>query len=320
MNIIDTFSNSKILCIGDIMLDEYIYGNVERISPEAPIPVLLVKDEKIQLGGAGNTARNIVALGAQVTFCSIMGNDAASIEMLRLLKEEPRITAYMTLDKHRKTIRKTRYIAGSQQMLRADREMIHWLSQDQEVAFVKLIKQEIIKHEVIVLSDYNKGLLTKTVLQETLRAANDANIPVIVDPKSRSAYYYAGATVITPNAKEFDVLISKEENKSIGERARMDMEGYRIGNILLTRGSEGMTLITPSFTKHIEARAHEVYDVSGAGDTVVATLAVAMASGLLLSDAANLANIAAGIVVGKRGTATVSCNELKEALCNMKNP
>lgn len=317
MENLDKFNDANILCVGDVMLDEYVYGEVNRISPEAPIPVLNVTKETIQLGGAGNTARNIAALGAHVTFCSVVGEGDATIEILRLLKNEPRITAYIANDKHRSTIRKTRYIAGSQQMLRADREKVQSLSEDQERALIKLVKEEIPRHDILVLSDYGKGVLTKALLQVVIEAANEAKIPIIVDPKEKSAYYYAGATVITPNVKEFDTLIVNEKNRSIVERARMDMVGYRIENILLTRGSEGMHLIAHNFDRRFTALAHDVYDVSGAGDTVVATLAVALAAGFEMIKAVELSNIAAGIVVGKRGTATVSQNELRSKWLRM---
>lgn len=308
----DKFPEVNILCVGDIMLDEYVYGEVNRISPEAPIPILNVKDVALQLGGAGNTARNMAALGARVTFCSIIGDDEDGSKILRLMKDESRITPYILLNKHRQTIKKTRYVAGSQQMIRVDREKMQSLSQDQAGALTKLIEQELPKHDILVISDYNKGVLTDGVLTAAINEANKALITVIVDPKIRPTSIYAGATIITPNWHEFEAMDSIYNSAVIHQRARDIMNRFKIKNMLITRGDKGVSIICEDYTKHLPAMAHEICDVSGAGDTVVATLAVAMASGAYRIDSVKLANLAAGIVVGKRGTATVSREELTE--------
>jgi len=314
---IERLCGTRILCVGDVMLDRYIYGDVERISPEAPIPVLKVRDERSMLGGAGNVVRNLSALGAEVSFVSVIGEDDAGAEIVELLGELGGTTACLVRDKGRRSTVKTRYVGMNQQMLRADLETDQVLNLACQDEVIKHIRSLLCNAQVLVLSDYGKGVLTPEVCRIAIEDARDLNIPVIVDPKGRNYYRYGGASVITPNRRELAEAtgVVLDSDAAIVDSARGLMSQFNISSVLVTRSQHGMSVVDGDrAVTHLPAEAREVFDVSGAGDTVVSTLAAAMAAGFSLVDAAGLANIAAGLVVGKIGTAVVYRDELSAKL------
>ncbi len=314
---IERFSDVSILCIGDLMLDRFIYGSVERISPEAPIPVFKQEKEDSMLGGAGNVVCNIVSLGASCCFLSVVGDDDTGHQLVRLVGEEARIEPYLVTEKGRISTHKTRYIAGNQQLLRSDREAVTAIHEESRDTLLQIARDEIPRHDVVILSDYAKGVLTPELIKALIKIANKTDIPVMVDPKHRDFSIYKGAFLISPNLKELctashhDALSSEE---AIAEAAQTLIKKHHINHLLVTRGREGMSLCSPKEATHISAQAREVFDVSGAGDSVIATLATAYACGCSLPEAARLANLAAGIVVGRLGTATIYRTDLKTAL------
>lgn len=314
---VDRFGEAHVLVIGDVMLDRFIYGSTARISPEAPIPVLAVEKELTMLGGAGNVVRNIATLGGSTTFVSVVGNDDVGTAITKLTAKEPRVYPYLLTDNGRISTEKSRYIAGTQQMLRADMEMSTPLAERYQSQIIDIVRQEAPRHLAIVLSDYGKGVLTEKLVHEVIAIAKAVNVPVIVDPKSNDFSRYANSFLVSPNQKElasaFGVDLKQEED--VLDAARILMRANEIDNILVTRGAGGMLLV-PSDGKPfaVTARAREIYDVSGAGDTALATLAVALGSGCDLREAVCLSNTAAGIVVGKVGTATVYRTDLKTEL------
>ena len=317
-SLIDHFDRAKIMCVGDVMLDRFVYGQVERISPEAPIPVIRHDHETMMLGGAGNVVRNIISLGASCAFISVVGTDDTGRTIMGLTGKQERLEPYLLSDGKRVSTMKTRYVAGSQQLFRCDQESLEPIDATLRDDILEIISHELPKYQAVILSDYNKGVVTPELCRAIIDAANAANIPVIIDPKSRDFSLYAGAWLVTPNQKELEATSFGEllrTEYAIEERARALMQQHRIRNMLITRGAKGMMLICENGDAHvIGTRAREVYDVSGAGDTVIATLAVALASGCELKVSAELANSAAGIVVAKMGTATVYRTDLKTAV------
>jgi D-beta-D-heptose 7-phosphate kinase/D-beta-D-heptose 1-phosphate adenosyltransferase len=316
-SLFESFPTTRILCVGDIMIDCFIKGKISRISPEAPIPVLHTQDEMVILGGAGNVVRNLEALGASVTFLSVVGDDREATSLETLLKTLPKVTFSLLKDKTRTTTLKTRFIADNQQVLRTDREHISPIHESLEDKLINLFKQEISKHDLVILSDYAKGVLTPRGLQALIKEAKAHNKPVLIDPKGRDYTRYNGATLLTPNHHELIAAmgISSDSDKDLVEAAQKALKLYDLQAIIVTRGAQGMTLVKPSGSiEHLPTKALEVFDVSGAGDTVIATIAIALAAGATHSEATSLANTAAGIVVGKVGTAVVHPQELLEAL------
>lgn len=314
---VERLASGRVLCAGDVMLDRYVYGDVERISPEAPIPVLRVEAEMPVLGGAGNVARNVGALGGFVRLLAVIGSDDSGAEVRTLLEREERVAPALFVDESRRTTIKTRYIAARQQVLRADRESDGDVSNGIRAALLGLAAKEARDCGVVVLSDYGKGVLTPDSIRGLIAAAKSAGRPVIIDPKGRDFSRYRGATVITPNRRELAEATGMpvDSDDAIVAAARRVIETCGIESILVTRSEEGMTLVPGrASVLHVPAEAREVFDVSGAGDTAVATLAVAMAAGISLADAVRLANAAAGIVVGKVGTAVVHADELMAVL------
>lgn len=314
--IINDFSKARVLCVGDVMLDKFVYGHVERISPEAPIPVFAIKDEQVMLGGAGNVTRNLVSLGAHTVLVSVIGNDKIGRDVAAMIGKEERILPYLITEPSRITTTKTRYVAGSHQILRADHEVQTSINEDTARMLLDSVISELDKVDVVLLSDYGKGVLTRQVLHDIIAAAREKNKPVVIDPKSRDFSLYHGATVISPNLNELTNAATRDlkGDEEIVDAARQLMKTYDIGNILVTRSKEGMTLVTPTEAHHIRARSHEVFDVSGAGDTAIATLALSIATGLPIAYSAELANIAAGVVVGKVGTAIITQQDLQTEL------
>jgi len=302
-----SFAGARVLVVGDAMLDRYWFGEVERISPEAPVPIVKIDHEEERAGGAANVARNAAALGAQVTLLSVVGADEPGARLEALLKRE-HIHPQLHHDRGIKTTVKLRVIAGrKQQLLRVDFET----SPSHEVLASKLrdFKRILGDIDAVILSDYGKGGLTHIV--KMISMARRAGKKVLVDPKGEDYSRYSGATLITPNRAEFrQVAGGWNGERELTERAQKLRHKLGVQALLVTRGEEGMTLFEDRMRFHVRTQAREVSDVSGAGDTVIATLAVALAGGARMKEAVRLANRAAGIVVGKFGTAVVSPSEL----------
>ncbi|MBI4471963.1 MAG: D-glycero-beta-D-manno-heptose-7-phosphate kinase [Acidobacteria bacterium] len=300
-----------IIVVGDVMLDEFIWGKVRRISPEAPVPVVEVVNETYGLGGSGNVAANIHALGGTAIPIGIIGKDAASERLTGLLQKSG-IEVSGLIHDDRPTTLKTRIIAHNQQVVRADRESRKALSPDMNAQLAQHFFQRLPEAHAIIVSDYDKGVANRELLSQILPKAKSAGIPVFLDPKVHHADYYRPVTVITPNQREAELLTGLAiENDGVLEQAgRKLIERFECAYALITRGEEGMSLFSAAGSRHLPTFAREVFDVTGAGDTVIATLALAHAGGASMEEAAILANHAAGIVVGKVGTATVSRHEL----------
>ncbi len=298
---------ARVLVVGDVMLDRYWFGDVSRISPEAPVPVVKVERSEERPGGAANVARNIAALGARIALLSVVGADEAGASLARLLAEAS-IDASLHEDAQLNTTVKLRVLGRQQQLLRIDFEN----APTHEVLQAKLadFQQRIVACDVVILSDYGKGGLTH--ITEMIRLAREYKKPVLVDPKGDDYTRYQGASIITPNRAELREVVgrwtSEEDLLARVTRLRNDLG---LDGLLLTRSEEGMTLFSDAGAVHEPALAREVYDVSGAGDTVIATMAVMLASGLTMAESMVWANRAAGVVVGKLGTATCSIDELK---------
>ena len=316
-SITDEFGGKRIVVLGDVMLDEFIWGRVRRISPEAPVPVVEVDRQTLALGGAGNVVSNLVALGASPTPIGVIGDDLDAERLRHAFRELSVSSDRLVIDATRPTTVKTRIIAHNQQVVRADRESRAPIAAQVEDRVVDGFGGEIRAADAIVVSDYGKGLLTPRLLSQTLQAARERGLIVCLDPKMRSFVNYQPVTVITPNNQEAAEAsgIAIEDEQSLAEAGCKLIASIDCRAVLVTRGEEGMTLFTdggPAGVNltHIPTVAREVYDVTGAGDTVIATLALALAGGASLEEAAVLANHAAGVVVGKVGTASVTREEL----------
>jgi D-glycero-beta-D-manno-heptose-7-phosphate kinase len=299
-------SQVKVLVVGDVMLDRYWFGEVDRISPEAPVPVVRVGRREDRLGGAANVARNVRALGAQVTLVGIIGRDEPGREVLELVSRDGIAPHLIDQEDHPTTL-KLRVLGRQQQMVRVDFE-----EQPSAACVSQLTDQAaalIADHDVVVLSDYAKGALGQ--VQRLISKAVELGVPALVDPKGSDYSRYHGASLLTPNRSEMQLAVGAwQDEQELTERAQALRERLSLGALLVTRSEQGMTLFEASGRKHIDAEAHEVFDVSGAGDTVLATLAVVRAAGAPWSDAIRWANKAGGIVVGKLGTSTVTAEEL----------
>jgi D-beta-D-heptose 7-phosphate kinase/D-beta-D-heptose 1-phosphate adenosyltransferase len=314
---VDRLKTARVLCIGDVMLDHYVYGQVERVSPEAPIPVLWIEREMKTLGGAGNVLRNLRALGAAASFISVVGNDEAGREIGRLVEAQDGAEAHVLVQPQRTTTVKTRYIAGNQQLLRADRESAIPLDPYIREDMLRLARELVADHSVVVISDYAKGVLTEGVALEIIRAAREAGARVIVDPKGGDHIRYRGADLVKPNRRELahatGMPVATDDEIIAASRSLIERCGFNA--VLASLGAEGSVLVSAAGSADVQrAEVREVFDVSGAGDTVVAVVAAALAVGVGLIDAARLGNVAAGIVVGKIGAAVVYESELTAAL------
>ncbi len=317
LSIIESFDTTSILVVGDVMLDQFIYGNAGRISPEAPIPVLAITDERSMLGGAGNVIRNLSSLGASATFVSLLGEDATARTIHQLIAEEDNITASFVTEQARRSTVKTRYIADTQQLLRADHEDCSMLLPASEQSILAACEKALPEHQLLVLSDYAKGMLSPSLTKQLIALGNKHQKPVFIDPKQWDISLYNGASLLCPNEKEAQLLHHGDftNDAEMIEVVAGWCKEQHIAHILVTRGAKGMMLINKDgLVCHIKAQNREVYDVSGAGDTVLATLATATAAGTSMADAALLANHAAGIAVGRLGTATVHRTDLKTAI------
>lgn len=314
-DLIGNFAAAKVLLIGDIMLDRFIYGGVGRISPEGPIPILSIQRENEMLGGAGNVLANMQALGCQCDIISVIGADAAGATIKGLISQNRGLIE----DVNRPSILKTRYIAQNQQLLRVDHEKSLAISPEIEKQILDKATALVKDKKVLVLSDYGKGILTDGLTKGLIKLAEDNNIIVIVDPKGKDFSKYAGATIITPNKKELSEAVNNcavSSDQDVELAAKNIIENYNIQAVIATRSEDGISVIGHEAPLHIGTKAQEIYDVSGAGDTVVATVAVALAAGADFAQAAELANIAGGLVVAKMGTAIITKEELQDAACN----
>lgn len=310
---LECLDSAVVACAGDIMLDRFVYGAVNRISPEAPIPVLRLESQHAALGGLGNVVRNLGALGCRSRLFAVTGQDEAGEEIQALMREVPGCQAYLLKEPSRATPVKTRYIAHGQQLLRADRESTETADPAVIRSLVQSFASGLSDCSVVLLSDYAKGTLKGAHAQEFIGAARAAGKPVVVDPKGLAFERYRGATVIKPNLKELaeaaGMAVVDAASQEAACRKLLDITAAQF--ILLTRGAAGMLLVSPDRPPvQFASPAREVYDVSGAGDTVAAVLAAALGSGATPAEAAGLASVAAGIVVGKIGTAVVDRTEI----------
>ncbi|MDA8138403.1 MAG: bifunctional D-glycero-beta-D-manno-heptose-7-phosphate kinase/D-glycero-beta-D-manno-heptose 1-phosphate adenylyltransferase HldE [Desulfobacteraceae bacterium] len=317
-DVISSFAKAEVVVVGDTMLDRYIWGKVRRISPEAPVPVVQSQRTTETLGGAGNVAFNLASLGCPVTVVGLCGPDSAA-QALRALLTLKGITDQLVVDERRPTITKTRIMAQMQQILRLDDESTQAIASDVAAEVQARFVEALRKCRAVIISDYGKGLFNdEAFVQGLIRAARQQGLPVLVDPKGIDWQRYHGATGITPNTAELEAVagVSLEENETrLVDYAKQVRAKYSLDWLLVTRGAQGMCVIDPqSAPVLIPAQAREVYDVSGAGDTVIATMAAALAIGLPLVEAARTANLAAGIVVGKLGTQPILASELNTAL------
>jgi rfaE bifunctional protein kinase chain/domain len=318
LRVIEQFKNKKILVIGDVMLDKYIIGDVSRISPEAPVQVVKVTAEGFAPGGAANVANNLSALGGSSFMVGVVGQDSTKDTLFREFAKRNINVDGIFIDKTKPTIQKVRILAMGQQLLRFDYEKVDGVDKSIEKGILDFVKEKINEIDAIIVSDYSKGIITKDLMQNLTELAKSKNKILVIDPKPKHVNFYKGATLITPNNKEASRMTDIEEKSDedmlkIGDELlkRLDAE------ILITRGEKGMSLFEKnSNVTHIPTKAKEVYDVTGAGDTVVAALTLALASGATTKEAAIIANHAAGITVGKVGTSAVSIDEVKESLEN----
>lgn len=315
---IERFAAAKVVVLGDVMLDRYVYGEVSRVSQEAPIPVLRVGRETPMPGGAGNVANNLAALGAEARLIGLIGDDEAGHTLQQFTPNGAgRLINHLVVDPDRRTTVKTRFVAAGQQLLRADEEDVSVPSRTSEDGLLRRLDEALTDAGVLVISDYAKGVLSDEVLRSAIDRARAAGCQVIADPKRAALSAYAGAHLLKPNRAELAAAtgLTLDDDDAVVEAARRVMAEAGVNAMLISRSELGVTLVeTGEDARHWRAEAREVFDVSGAGDTVVAVMACAMAAGSTLAEAAYLANVAAGIVVGLLGTATVSQDQLAAAL------
>ncbi len=312
------FKNRKILVIGDLVLDRYIWGKVSRISPEAPVPVVEVTNENFLLGGASNVANNIVSLEGHVTVVGIVGRDRAG-DILKELLDKKGISCCV-FDDLRPTTVKTRVIAHNQQVVRFDREDKNKVSGKTLKALIEYIRKAILEHDAVIISDYKKGVVSSELVQEVVKASRPENKFIAVDPKTGHFHCYKGVSLITPNLVEASLGsgIEIKDEKSLLKAGKILLKKLPCRAVLITRGEEGMSLFERGKVVHIPTVARHVYDVTGAGDTVVAAFTLAYASGATMQVAALIANHAAGIVVGEVGTATATPAKIMKSIKNSK--
>lgn len=309
--ILDSFKNIKIGVVGDLMLDDYIIGVVDRISPEAPVPVVNVKEERFVLGGAANVVNNLSVLEAQTICFGVIGTDTNGDRLLKTFAEKGIDSSGIIRTKEIPTIVKRRILAGNQQLLRIDWEKAETISKELEELLLENFKSKIDSLDAVILSDYDKGVLTPKVAKEIVKICKAKNKIVTVDPKPKNAMNYIGATSMTPNRKEAMECLGKNNVTDFEALGKELKEKLQLDNLLLTRSEEGMSLFLNEII-NIPTFAKEVYDVTGAGDTVISVFTLASAAGVDWHEAAKIANTAAGIVVGKMGTSTVTKDEILE--------
>lgn len=314
---LEQFSRSRILVVGDVMLDRYLWGEVQRISPEAPVPVFQIKRKSEVPGGAGNVVSNLAGLGGSVTVIGVCGNDPRGERLSRLLNNG-RVEAHILVDPKRPTVTKTRAVSHGQQLLRLDEEEVAPIGEDIETSIIELVEATLPLCTAVILSDYGKGLLRGEKLPRfVIDFAKERRVPVIVDPKGKDWERYQGATCVTPNVKELEAVHGNAvaDKEVLVQAMGSILDKYDLTWLVVTRGPLGVCLMSrDSAPIFVPALARQVYDLSGAGDTVIATLGLAVGAGLTFPDAAKLANLAAGIVVAKVGTQPINLLELQASL------
>lgn len=308
---IKNFSKKRVAVVGDLMLDRFTYGDVTRISPEAPIPIFKQTHEKLALGGAANVANNLASLGAKVTLCGVVGNDNDKKSFMRLIKDSDINGSHIFTDKTRHTTVKNRMVSGNNQLLRLDNEDTSFIDHQTEKKLIAKIVPLVTKNDIIVLSDYSKGIFSKRLVKEIISSAKRHRKKILGDVKPKYMDFFLGVDLISPNLKEAREMTGLENVEEVGK----SLVKHFKTDVFITRGPDGITLFRRNGkSTHIPGKKVEVFDVSGTGDTVVALLALAVVSGLDLESAGHLANIAGAIVVKKPGTATLTSEELLSAL------
>lgn len=319
IKIVEQFKNKKILVIGDVMLDKYIWGDVSRISPEAPVQVVDVVKESYAPGGAANVANNIAALNAKSFMVGIVGNDTTKDRLIQELKKRDIDVSGLISDENKRTIQKVRVIGRNQQLLRFDYEKKGYISSKTENNIFDFISKNIGGIDAVIVSDYAKGAITRSLMENLIVLCKEKNKIIVVDPKPKNKEFYKGVTLITPNhteAYQMSGLLEEPSDLVIGKIGKQLLEDLN-STVLITKGEKGMSLFEKDGkVTSIPTFAKEVYDIIGAGDTSVATVTLALASGSTFKEAAIIANHAAGITVGKVGTSTVSIEELKKSIEN----
>ena len=319
LSYISKFPDARIMVIGDLMVDEYIWGNVSRISPEAPVPVVSVTSESLRLGGAGNVVNNIHTLGGKVLLTGVVGNDEMGRKVIHDLRKMGLETKGIIVEPERVTTVKTRIIAQHQQVVRYDREITRPIQPENIQQILSLLEGEMHELDAVLVSDYGKGVICEPLMERVRFLTQRAGKILAVDPKVKNFPFFREVSIITPNHYEAAQaagrwILSEEDLLAVGRSLLLRLHAK---SVLITRGEKGMTLFQDNGeVTHIPTMAKEVYDVTGAGDTVISVLTLAMASGATAKEAAILSNIAAGIVVGEVGTATIKTLELEDAVRN----
>jgi len=315
-NLVNKFKGKKILVVGDLMLDIFLNGEVTRVSPEAPVPIVDIKSEFKTMGGAANVAHNIKMLEGEVYLAGLVGDDEKGKTLMSLIKKEGINTSAVVIEKKRRTTQKIRIIGQSQQMMRVDKEDTHDVDGKEKETLSERIALLVPKVDVIVISDYAKGVVSIPVIETVFETAKREGKKVLVDPKRENFLDYAGATIIVPNEKEAEIAsrVKIIDDVSLLRAGRTLLKEEGSEAILITRGADGMSLFENDAETHIPTLARDVFDVTGAGDTVISVLALALASGAKYKDSARLANVAAGVVVGKIGTVPVRKDEILDWL------
>jgi len=318
---VERFPHATVLVIGDLILDHYIWGRVSRISPEAPVPVVHVHSESLQLGGAANVFNNILSLGGRADVCGVVGADEGGRRLLKELSPKRQGRGGVVIDAERPTTRKTRIVAHNQQVVRYDIEGRSEITPALQRRIIRYVESRLRDVSCLVVSDYAKGVVTAALMADLIRLSSLRRIPILVDPKVEHFSYYKGVTVVTPNHLEAVQAAGLHDDgdgdQAVQEAGELIRQRLGCQSVLITRGEKGMSLFEGDGSAwHIPTLARQVYDVTGAGDTVVGTLALALATGASIRDAAVLANQAAGIVVGMVGTATITQPQLMEALAH----
>ena len=315
--LLSDFKTRRIAVLGDVGIDRYTQGTVDRISPEAPVPIVFVQSEFLKLGLATNVADNIVALGGKPEIVGVVGKDKDAHDLIALMKVKKLSSSRLIVDPSRRTILKERIVAETQQMLRVDYESTHPVASSIQKKVQDAFLKSILTADALIIEDYAKGLLTQSMIKVAISAAKKRKIPVLIDPHQRTPVeWYQGATVLTPNRKEAEALSQCKihDEASLLAAAHIILKKTKAASIIITLGKDGMAIIKEKGKPvYIPTFAREVYDVSGAGDTVISVLALALASGVKLEEAAFVSNLAAGVEVRKRGTATVSPEEIIQA-------
>jgi D-beta-D-heptose 7-phosphate kinase/D-beta-D-heptose 1-phosphate adenosyltransferase len=316
----DKFPEARILVVGDIIMDEYIWGNVSRISPEAPVPVVDVQDQTKMLGGAANVLNNIISLGGRAILCGVIGNDPTGREILERLKTTGSATRGIVVEQKRPTSIKTRIIAHNQQVVRFDRESRKGIESESRDKLLRIVQEHRGEIDAVLVADYGKGVVSEALMKSLRGLLTDMSVPLAVDPKTGNFECYRGVDVITPNHYEAGAFSRIEimDEDTLVRAGRQMLDELDCGTVLVTQGKDGMTLFEKNGEiSHIPTVAKKVFDVTGAGDTVISTFCLGLASGMDMKSAAVISNFAAGIVVGEVGTTTVKVDELRKVVLDL---